>query len=284
MNIPLHRIALPAIVIPMLFLYGCGGRGDDAVVVRKKNLVLTSGELQSAISAAGARDSAAAASIYLEDWKDMASLYLMAVDDGQEKDPSTLQLAEKARRQIVVHQYITDKTEEAERNGMFRTDSSSVSEFYRKHSDLFIADHAQYSVIRLLASDLKKSMTMAGLLSSEGISSADLSLKVSTIDPRFRSLNKAAIENARIFESAEEIAGENNQMKSALQAMEPGMVSPVVKLGDSLYVVMKMIDVAASGQKMSLRQAYDKAERQLILQKKKAYYYTLLSKARKKYP
>ena len=72
-------------------------------------------------------------------------------------------------------------------------------------------------------------------------------------------------------------------MKSSLQNLAPGEMSPVIAVHDSLFVVIEMHDIVKKGDKKTFEQAYGEVEELLTVQKQKEYYSTLLEEARQKY-
>jgi hypothetical protein len=266
-----------------VFLAGCGASDRD-VVERKKSLELTRGELLSSIRYGSSGDSATASAIAIEDWKETASLYLMALENGQEQEPETRRLVERAKRQIVVQRYVASRIEKAWRTGRFSTDSAAVRQFFLANAGLFVFPRALYSVIGLYASDAGKCARMEDLLLSGLEDPDELLRQASVIDPARRGLNTRSIGGYRNYEPAASLAGIYGDLRTLIEQTPSGRTSAVVKIGDSLYVVLKVIDVADAGAPLSFRQAYRSAERMLALQKQNAFYDTLLAEARKKYP
>ncbi len=189
-----------------LFMAGCGSGTDRDIVARAGKLSLSRDEVNASIEYSSSRDSLTMSAVYIEDWKDLASLYQLALENGINEGPEVRLLIEKALRQ-----------------------------------------------------------------------------RIESIDAGYAAGNRQAHGNSRQFRPLRRIHAENEKIKEVLQNLSPGELSPVLRVHDSLFVVIEMHDIVKKGDKKSFVQAYGEVEELLIVQKQKQYYSTLLEEARQKY-
>ncbi|ASQ89547.1 hypothetical protein CHL67_00075 [Prosthecochloris sp. GSB1] len=264
----------------MTCLAGCGGADGD-VVARSGKLELTRGELLASISFDGASDSLAAASMYIEDWRDMAALYQRALVDGVEREPETKLLIEKASRQITVQRFIDRKITAASANGLFRIDSSEVSAFYERHADAFVCAEPHVALVRYYAASAVQAAKLRAIAVETGAACLPDSARDAV--PEYAELNRKSFSAGRRLRRQSRLFLENGRMHSILREMTPGDVSRPIALNDSLIVVMQLLDRVETGGRMTLDQCRGDIEELLIVEKQKQYYTTLLETARETY-
>ncbi len=267
----------------LLFLAGCGSGPDDDVVARAGNLELTREELRASISYASQEDSLTVSAIYVEDWKALASLYQLALDDGIGEDAETRMLIEKATRQIIVQRFVDKRLKQAEKDRFFAVDSSDVKTFYREFPDMFVCSETEYAVARYYAATAQGASRMGNALMLHDGDEESLLRLIESIDPGYAGKNLHARKNALHLRPLVQIHLENEKVKGVLKDMAPGERSPVIVLHDSLFVVMEMHDIVKKGDRKTLEQAYGDIEDLLIVEKQKQYYTKLLKQAREKY-
>lgn len=266
-----------------LFMVGCSGGPDNDVVARAGKLELTRGELLASISYASPEDSLTVSAIYIEDWRDLAAMYQLALEDGVDKDPDTRMLIEKAARQITVQRFVDKKMGKGEAKGLFAVDSSAVSAVYREFPDDFICRETQYAVARYYAVTEQAASRMQNALKLHEGDEAEIRKLIESIEPGYAGANLRTRRNPPRLKTIAQMHLENRRMKDFLKNMTPGELSPVIAVHDSLFVVMEMHGILEKGDKKTLEQAYRDIEELLIVEKQKQYYSKLLEQAREKY-
>ena len=274
------HIALGAI----LFLAsGCGTSPDDEVVAKAGKLRLTRGELLASIDYASPQDSLTMSAIYIEDWRDLAALYQLALDENVDKEPETRMLAEKAMRQITVQRFVDSRMNRAEKEGMLAVDSAAVKAFYQEYPDESVCKQTEYALARYYASTEQAASRMQNALRfHEGNGKRLLGL-IESLDSVYADVNRQSYLSGRDLKALPRLHLENRKMKRLLLSMVPGDISPVIKVHSTLFVVMHLHAVLGKGEKKSVAQAYEDIEELLIVEKQKQYYSTLLQQARDKY-
>lgn len=266
-----------------LCITGCGKVADRDIVARAGKLTLSRDEVSASINYSSRQDSLTMSAVYIEDWKDLASLYLLALENGIGEDPDSKMLIEKAARHIIVQRFVDQKMKEASKEGLYTIDSSDVRAFYRKFSETFVSRDTVYAVSRYFASTSRSAGRIENALRLHDGGEKHLLQLIASIDAGYASKNREARGNARSLRSLERIHAENEKIKGVLQNLSPGELSPVLRVHDSLFVVMEMHDIVKKGEKKTFVQAYGEIEELLIVQKQKQYYSTLLEEARQKY-
>ena len=266
-----------------LFLAGCGNAADDEIVARAGKLALSRSEVLASINYTSPEDSLTVSAIYIEDWKDLAVLYQLALENKIDKDPDARMLIEKAARHIVVQRFVDRKMGEARKDGLYAIDSSDVRAFYREFPDAFVSRKTEYAVSRYYASTSRSAGRIENALRLHERDENRLLQLIESIEAGYAVKNREARSNALKLRPLERIHPENEKIKEVLQSLSPGELSPVMKVHDSLFVVMEMHDIVKKGDKKTFKQAYEEIEELLIVQKQKLYYSTLLEEARQKY-
>lgn len=269
--------------ILLLFIAGCGSATDDDIVARAGNLELSRDEVLASISYSSPEDSLTVSAIYIEDWKDLAALYQLALEDGVDRDSDARMLIEKATRHIVVQCFVDQKMEQAGKQGLFAIDSSDVRAFYREFPDAFVSRATEYAVARYYATTLQAAGRIENALRLHEGNEDRLLLLIESIEPGYAAKNRESRSNVHTLRPLEQIHLESETMKSSLQNLAPGEMSPVIAVHDSLFVVIEMHDIVKKGDKKTFEQAYGEVEELLTVQKQKEYYSTLLEEARQKY-
>lgn len=264
----------------LLFIAGCGKAREDDIVARAGKLQLTRDEVLASINYFSPEDSLIVSAIYIEDWKALAFLYQLALEEGIDKDPVTRQLIEKATKNIVVQRFVDKRMEKAEEGGLHAIDSSAVREFYHKFPETFLNSDTEYAVSRYYASTAQSASRIGNALRLHEDDENRLLELIESIEPEYAA---EARNNARKLKTLARIHLENDTMKDILRKLAPGECSPVIALHDSLFVVMELHDIVKKGEKKTFEQSYGEIEELLTVQKQKQYYNTLLEEARKKY-
>ena len=280
--LPVPRSALAA--VGALFLAGCGALPENDVVAKAGKLELTRGELLASISYRDSRDSLTATSIYIEDWKEMAALYQSASAAGVKEEAETRFLIRKAARQITVQRYIDRMMSRASEEGAFVVGSDEIRVFYETFPAEFFCAEPHYAVERYYAASAERAARLRDLLQEQVKRSDDFRRRVESAAPAYAETNRAGAAAPLRLKPASRLFLENKRMKSLLESMQSGAVSPVVSLGDTLYVVMALRDRVGTGERLSLEQARKEIEELLTVEKQKQYYSTLLKQARETYP
>lgn len=275
-----HISVLACSVLPLLTT-ACGSRSPDSVVARIGDSELTQKELSYATSAMNAKDSAVVASMYIEDWKKTASLYELSMQEQPELDTLTEILIEKARRQIIVQRFIDKQLEEATKRGDFAIDSAEVKAFFDNHEKEFSFNEQAYRVLRLFSASQDTAEKFVALLGSKKRTAEEVKKAVVSMAPEYRRQNEQSIDASLKFIPDSRLHLETETMRELLRKMSPSSVSPVIKLNDRLYAVMRLEEVAQKGDKQTLDQAYEEIVYILRMRKEKAFYEALRVRAMK---
>ncbi|NTV46859.1 MAG: hypothetical protein HGB11_10160 [Chlorobiales bacterium] len=99
--------------------------------------------------------------------------------------------------------------------------------------------------------------------------------------PEYRAQNRQSIVASQRFAPESRLHLETESMRDLLKKMSASSVSPVIKLSDSLYVVMRLEEAVQKGDQKTLIQAYDEIAYLLRLRKEKAFYEQLRARAEK---
>ncbi|WP_287373797.1 hypothetical protein [Prosthecochloris sp.] len=266
----------------LFFMAGCDGVPDADVVARAGKHQLSRGELLASIDYSSSEDSLTASAIYIEDWKDIAALYQLALEEGIDKDPDARMLIEKATRHIVIQRFVDRKMDNAEKEGVYAIDSAEVSAFYQEFSGAFLCPETVYAVSRYYASTLQSAGRIENALKLHDGDEKHLQQLIESIEPGYAGKNRRT-HPVRSLSPLEQLHLENDRMKEVLLSLSPGEHSSVIAVNDSLFVVIEMHDMVKKGSKKTFEQAYEEIEELLIVQKQKQYYSTLLGEAREKY-
>ncbi|MCG8345804.1 MAG: hypothetical protein MI685_11705 [Chlorobiales bacterium] len=267
----------------LLFIAGCGDARKDDIVARSGQLQLTRDEVLASISYSSPEDSLIVSAIYIEDWKSLALLYQLALEENIDKDPGTKRLIEKAKRTIVVQRFVDKRMEKAENDGLHAIDSSAAREFYHQFPEMFTASNKEYAVSRYYASTAQSASRIENALRLHEDDENRLLELIESIEPGYAAENRQARDSVRELKTLDRIHLENDTMKEALQKLAPGELSSVIAVDDSLFVVLELHDIVGKGEKKTFEQSYGDIEELLTVQKQKQYYSTLLEEARKKY-
>lgn len=267
----------------LLFIAGCGDARKDDIVARSGQLQLTRDEVLASISYSSPEDSLIVSAIYIEDWRSLALLYQLALEENIDKDPETKRLIEKAKRTIVVQRFVDKRMEKAENDGLHAIDSSAAREFYHQFPEMFTASSKEYAVSRYYASTAQSASRIENALRLHEDDENRLLELIESIEPGYAAENRQARDNVRELKTLDRIHLENDTMKEALQKLAPGELSSVIAVDDSLFVVLELHDIVGKGEKKTFEQSYGDIEELLTVQKQKQYYSTLLEEARKKY-
>ncbi|MCW8795617.1 MAG: hypothetical protein OQK67_00965 [Chlorobium sp.] len=273
---------LPFLVVVSFILAGCGNQHDD-VVAKSGDLQLTRDELLASITYSSQEDSLTASGIYIEDWKDLAALYQLALEKGFADEAESKLLIEKATRQIIVQRFLDREIDQIEKKQGFAVDSSEVTAFYRAFPDLFVCSDTEYGVSRYYFSSAVTASRMKNALRQHQGDEESLIKLIGSIEPRYARKNMEARGKGLQLRALRQLHLENDNVKRSLNGMAPGEISSVISLHDSLFVIMEMHDIVMKGERKSLLQAYGNIEDLLIVEKQKQYYSTVLEKARKQF-
>ncbi|ACF12783.1 hypothetical protein Ctha_0312 [Chloroherpeton thalassium ATCC 35110] len=259
----------------------CESNSADSVVAKVGESNLTLSELQASIQYASPKDSATAAAIYIEDWKHTAALYDLACQANIESDPLAQVLLEKAKRRIFVQRFVDIEMKKAEAKGAFRVDSIEVSAYYEMHKQEFVYREPAVKLIRLYASSSDSATRMARALGNRRFSFDELVSEAKIIAPELDTLNTHALQDSEEFVRISRLHLESDVLQQLLEKMRPSNISPIVKLNDSLFVVMRLETRVETGTEKPLEAAYDEIKQRLKLKKQNAFYIELQKRARK---
>jgi len=261
------------------FFAACEPELQEPTVATVGASKLTLSELHASIEYAPAKDSATAAAIYIEDWKRTAALYELARQVGIETDTIGQVLVKKATRRILTQRFVDIEMQKAEAAGKFKVDSVEVKAFFEANHETFFYREPAVQLIRLYASSSDSATRMLRLLSQRRHSFEHISEEAKIIAPEREELNTRSLENATQLIRVSRLHLESETLRQLLQKMRPSNVSPIVKLSDSLFVVMRLEARVETGTKKSLKETYDEILHRLKLKKQKAFYAELQRRA-----
>jgi hypothetical protein len=263
----------------IMLLSACKKDIDSPVVRSFGSSDLTEAELKLSTEYASEENQKTARTLYIEDWERMAALYNLASQDKWEPDLKTQVLVKKAERQIIVNRFLEHKLNIAQQSGTFEVDSSEVKAYFNEFKNEFVFRETYFKLLRLYASE-KDSATklMRQLFRRNGVEKAIASAPVTS--PRLLALNQASLKRSEEFIRNSQLHLENASLRTLLKQMRIGTTSPVVKINDSLYSVMYLIDLKPEGNAMELADAYDEIKERLVLEKQSAFLKQIERKAR----
>lgn len=283
-----HRICTRQILILWLVAFlagatlifsGCSNTPNEPPVATLGKSVLTRDELRYSLSYQNREDSLTQAMMYLEDWLTTTALYEKALQEGQDKDTLTQLLIEKSRRKIVASRYVARKLQEEIAAGKFRIDSSEVQAFYYANPQLLKFREPHYRLLRLYASSQDAVLTLRQKLVANASENELLTLAQS-LSPTLTQMNDVSFQLAKVARPLWKLQLESEALVQLLERMRPKDITPVVKVGDSLFVVMRLEEKLRPGTTMTLEQAYTDIVEHLRYQKEKSFFRYLISSSK----
>lgn len=263
----------------LLLNVACKKEIDSPVVRSIGDVDLTEAELTLSTENANNKDRSVARSLYIEDWQKNASLYELAMQEEWEPDVKTLVLIEKAKRQIIVNQFLEHKLDGAEKKGKFSVDSLEVKQYYQTNQPEFIFKEPRYKLLRLYTSEKDSANELVKVFFRRN-GEENAKERILTMAPDLTRLNEMAIARAEQFVPNSQLYLENESLRTLLSQMRSGTTSPVVQINDSLYTVMYLKESMSEGDQMSLEDAYEQIEQRISLSKQTVYLNELTKKAR----
>jgi hypothetical protein len=260
----------------MLIFSGCSSAPNEPPVATLGKSVLTRDELRYSLSYQNREDSITQAAMYLEDWLITTALYEKALQEGQDKDTLTQLLIEKSRRKIVASRYVARKLQEEIAAGKFRIDSSEVQAFYYANPQLLKFREPHYRLLRLYAPSQDAILTLRQKLAANAPESELLALAQS-LSPKLAQMNDVAFQLAKTARPLWQLHLESEALVQLLERMRPKDITPIVKVCDSVFVVMRLEEKLESGTTMTLEQAYPEIIECLRRQKEKSFFRHLVN-------
>ncbi len=259
-----------------VWVYGCSKTEPPIAQLGKS--VLTASELRRSISYTSPEDSLTKVALYLEDWLTTAALYEQAMRENIDKDSLTALLIEKSRRKIIAQRFVDKKAAEAARAGKFAVDSSEVMTYFGAHSNEFVFYEPQFRIVRVYAPTQDAIFALRQkLVVGEP---ADAVLSEAAQMPSMTNINLAQKKFATAFFPIQQLQLESETLRGLLERMRPKDVSPIAKLNDSLFVVLRLEDRVEQGMTKNFEQAYPDIRERLRLQKEKEFFNILVRNAK----
>ncbi len=269
-----------AIVIAAALLSGCSNAPNEPPVARLGKSVLTREELRQSLSYQNLEDSVTQAMMYLEDWLATTALYEKAVQEGMDRDTLTQLLIDKSRRKIIATRYFERKLQEEIQAGKLRVDSSEAQAFYTVNAGLFQFREPHYRLLRLYASSQDAILAIRQKLVA-GASDDELLLLAQSLSPALAQTNSIAFQLSKEARPLQALQLESYTLSQFLERMRPKDITPIIKVRDSLFVVMRLDEKLDKGATMTFEQAYADIEEILRQQKQKAFFRYLVSSSKK---
>ncbi len=263
----------------LLLVIGCASsdKETEQPLLKIGNSRLYPSELARAIRFSTPSDSATQAALFLEDWRYITSLYEQALQDGEDRDEETQRLVEKSRRRIIAERFVERKLQEALNEGRFRIDSAEVKTYYEQMSATFVFHEAMFKLLRIYTHSADTALRLRQALVTR-LSEDSLFTLAMQRAPETATLNQLAFESATQFKTVPQLHLESENLRAILERMKPKDVSPVMKLSDSLFVVMRLEELVALGQPKTLAQAFPEILERLRLMKQKRFVDSLSSR------
>lgn len=222
-------------------------------------------------------DSATQAAMFIEDWRRTASLYEQAIQAGEDNDEKTQHLIEKSRRRIIAERFVERKLKEALKDGRFLVDSAEVKTYYEQMKSTLVFHEAMFKLLRIYAQSADTALRLRqALVADIGVDS--LFTLAMLRAPEIADLNQRAFEGATQFKTLSQLHLESENLRAILERMKPKDISPVMKLSDSLFVVMRLEESVAPQQPKTLVQAFPEILERLRIVKQKRFVDSLASR------
>ncbi len=264
----------------LLFLMGCipsNTREPETPLLKIGKSVLLPSDLSRHIKQSTPSDSATQAALFLEDWRRTTSLYEQALEAGEHQDEETQRLVEKSRRRIIAERFVERKLQEALKEGRFFIDSAEVKAYYEQTRSALVFHDAMFKLLRLYTHSADTALRLRQALVAR-LNADSLFRLVMQCAPEMAALNQLAFESAYQFKSLSQLHLESENVHAILERMKPNDISPVLKLSDSLFVVMRLEDSVAPQQPKTLAQAFPEILERLRIMKQKRFVDSLASR------
>jgi len=256
----------------LLLVTGCASsdKETEQPLLKIGNSRLYPSELARAIRFSTPSDSATQAALFLEDWRYITSLYEQALQDGEDRDEETQRLVEKSRRRIIAERFVERKLREALNAGRFRIDSAEVKTYYEQMSATLTFHETMFKLLRIYTHNADTALRLRQALVAD-MSVDSLFNVVMRRAPETATLNQLSFESATVLKPLPQLHLESEPLRTILERMKPKDISPVMKLSDSLFVVMRLEESVAAGQPKPFAQAFPEILDRLRLMKQKHF-------------
>lgn len=239
--------------------------------------VLFPSELAREIEPRAEGDSVTQAALFLEDWRRTASLYEQATQAGEGNDEETQRLVEKSRQRIIAARFVERKLKDALNDGRFRVDSAEVRIYYEQMSASLVFNDAMFKLLRIYTHSADTALRLRQALVADTHADSLFNLAMRRA-PETADLNQLAFESATQFKTQPQLHLESENMRAVLERMKPKDVSPVMKLSDSLFVVMRLEELVVPRQAKTFAQAFPEILERLRIIKQKRFVDSLASR------
>ncbi|MDX2128049.1 MAG: hypothetical protein SFU91_03340 [Chloroherpetonaceae bacterium] len=227
-------------------------------------------ELELVLKGLSKEDSITQASLYIEDWKMNAILYEAAIENEMQEDTLTKYLIEKMKRRIVVQQYVDKRMKEEEASGRFDVDSIEAKAYYEKNAPEFTYGLLSMKVLRLYAQSESRAKEYAELFEKNTPLDTIL-IKALELEPELGEMNNSQRKFATQLLPISKIYFETASLRTMAESMVLNVPSKPLKLADTLFVVMTVLEKVTPGSRKSFQQAYPDVSEQIKILKEKKY-------------
>jgi hypothetical protein len=266
----MNAAALRLCLVVAFLLSGCAKSSDvEKPILKVGNSLLLPSELARAVQEGPPGDSATKAALFIEDWRRAASLYEQALDEGEPARPETATLLEKSRRKIIAERFVERKLQEAWSKGLFRVDSMAVKSYFDAQSSSFKFAAPMFKLTRFYATKADSALRFRQVMSAPLSLDSLFELAMQSA-PEAAELNQLAFESGLRLQTFSQLHLESENLRALLERMKPKDISPVMKLSDSLFVVMRLEERVSQGEPKTFSQAYpDIVERLALINQKR---------------
>jgi hypothetical protein len=267
-------------IAALFFFTGCSQSDTnkkETPLLKIGGSVLFPSELAREIEQRAESDSVTQVAMFLEDWRRTASLYEQAVQAGEGDDEETQRLVEKSRQRIIAARFVERKLKDALNDGRFRVDSAEVRIYYEQMSASLVFNDAMFKLLRIYTHSADTALRLRQALVADTHADSLFNLAMRRA-PETADLNQLAFESATQFKTLPQLHLESENMRAILERMKPKDVSPVMKLSDSLFVVMRLEELVVPRQAKTFAQAFPEILERLRIIKQKRFVDSLASR------
>lgn len=138
-----------------IWIVACQPRQDNDYVVRVGSSVLTQALIDSAIGST-VRDNPALREAYIQNWVHDEIVYQKAVSEGLDKNPDFVRQMESLRRDVLVHQYLSDELDRS-----VTVSADDIQRYYEDNKSLFLCAEDQVKTEYFFTKDRARARKVA---------------------------------------------------------------------------------------------------------------------------
>lgn len=251
--------------------WACQRTPEEPPIAKLGNSQLMREELRRSLSYQTVEDSITQAMMYLEDWLATTALYEQALKEGIGNDTLTQLLVEKARRKIIAQRFFERKLQEEIEKGRLRIDSAEAQAFYAANQGLLRFREPHYRVLRIYAAT-QEAMLSLRQKAMNAAPDAELFAFADSLSPQTCERNQMFRQRDQSAYPMRLLQLESEALMQLVMRMRPKDITPVVKLQDSLFVVLRLEEKFEAGTPIPFEYAYPEISERLRRQKEKAFF------------